>query len=591
MGLAAGQARYLFISNRINTVQGALMINSARQMRLADEASDIAEAKDAALNLKHWEFNGNDTFNYDSLMGKSAIEAGNGAYILLTNDGNNRVVLNNTYARAMEAAGINQAGGPESPASLIKFMENVAQPTTVANWAELVNPTTSQQEIRNQAIAADKANKTAAADFITAYGTPNPEKVTSPTSTPSSVKSVSDLLKKMGNLGSIGQLSTRDVDRRDYTWLLWGLRGEEDNTAGTINDSNYSFYNAVYNGKGDDVIVMLQSNGSFKDSNNIKTAQDRFVEIAHTIINKIANALGENTDVLRNKLENYVETLKSAVANTGAMRDADRDGDDWAQMALLGGDGEGSYLNLSELIRLLVGHACGISVSENYAAKEDYEYGNRRASDGSHLSSNNRTNFNINASFSYNIAGEKTDYEANDKGYTYPQWLQKWNALSDEVKTYAYESLTAALQSKVKNPNKKVEIPAVEIKDNSKDEKTLNFYKQIFSKACQNGWKEDDQLDQSTLTNKLINCEYLINHNNQTDTIKTSEAFANVNSNDTDAVISYYNSKEQNLKSQEKKLEVEQTSLQTELSALQTEEASVKSIIDKNVERGFNLFG
>ena len=39
------------------------------------------------------------------------------------------------------------------------------------------------------------------------------------------------------------------------------------------------------------------------------------------------------------------------------------------------------------------------------------------------------------------------------------------------------------------------------------------------------------------------------------------------------------------------KIEIEKNSKQTELNALQTELQSAKSIIDKNVERGFNLFG
>ena len=40
-----------------------------------------------------------------------------------------------------------------------------------------------------------------------------------------------------------------------------------------------------------------------------------------------------------------------------------------------------------------------------------------------------------------------------------------------------------------------------------------------------------------------------------------------------------------------KKIEIEKNSKQTELNALQTELQSAKAIIDKNVERGFNLFG
>ena len=585
MGLSAAQAKYLFISSRIIDVQGALMTNSMKQLALTDKSSDIAEAKEYALNAQQWQFNGNAQFDYNTLMDNE--------YFVVTNDDKNRVVLNGLYAAAANSAKVNPNGSAYSVEGLNAFMMAMGQtPKYASSWIDLYSKTITQDSInRENAIALDNTYKTNATDFINKYGTPNPEKVTTTTNVYSSVTNVSDLLKKMGNLGSIGQLSTRDVNMRNYTWsrILGGNR-----TAGTKDDSNYSFYNAVYNGKGDDVIVMLQSNGSFKDSNNIKTAQNRFVEIAHTIIDKIANALGGDKTVLRNNLESYVEILKNSIANTGAMRDADRDGDDWAQMALLGGDQCGSYLNLSELIRLLIGHVCGISVSENYAAKDDSEWSNRIASDGSHLSSNNRKNFNINASFQYQT-GENSvsDYEKNDKGYTYPEWLNQWNNLNEYEQTYAYKNLTSSLKGKVNNPNKKVQIPTLVVDNNlANDFAVLEKYQRIFQKICSQGWTEDKDLAQDKLANKLENAQYLIQYqDNKAATMSMFAEFEKVNANNKDDIERYYDAEERKIKSEETRLGVEQTALQTELSSLQTEEASVKSIIDKNVERGFNLFG
>ena len=65
MGLSAAQAKYLFISSRIIDVQGALMTNSMKQLALTDKSSDIAEAKEYALNAQQWQFNGNAQFDYN----------------------------------------------------------------------------------------------------------------------------------------------------------------------------------------------------------------------------------------------------------------------------------------------------------------------------------------------------------------------------------------------------------------------------------------------------------------------------------------------------------------------------------------------
>ena len=78
-----------------------------------------------------------------------------------------------------------------------------------------------------------------------------------------------------------------------------------------------------------------------------------------------------------------------------------------------------------------------------------------------------------------------------------------------------------------------------------------------------------------------VNGEVIKNLKNNFQTVKT---------NDQDLVNQRYDSELRDIKRQEKVIEIQQTAMQTELSALQTEQASVESIIDKNVQRGFNLF-
>ena len=111
MGLAASQARYIFITQRKITLEGALMANSNKQIRLAQESSELAEEKNDALNQKQWEFNGNADFNYDMMMGDSAMNSDKGLYMVMTGGQNSQVVLNAKYAKAMQAAGVPQKGG------------------------------------------------------------------------------------------------------------------------------------------------------------------------------------------------------------------------------------------------------------------------------------------------------------------------------------------------------------------------------------------------------------------------------------------------------------------------------------------------
>ena len=126
------------------------------------------------------------------------------------------------------------------------------------------------------------------------------------------------------------------------------------------------------------------------------------------------------------------------------------------------------------------------------------------------------------------------------------------------------------------------------IKASQDDINMMNRYEAIYLKALSQGWTEDNQVyNQEYLTGKLQNVSYLVN----AEAMKNSEAFATVRTNDADQVKAYYDKEEREISREEKKIEIEKNSKQTELNALQTELQSAKSIIDKNVERGFNLFG
>ncbi|MBQ8460663.1 hypothetical protein IJ541_11275 [bacterium] len=523
MGLSAGQARYLFISDRINTVQGALMINSARQMRLADEASDIAEAKDAALNCTHYEFNGNDRFDYDSFMGEDAMNAGKGLYFLLTNDGNNRVVLNSTYARGMEAAKIDEKGGQETAEALYAFMNAVVgapdKNSGAKDWNEVKTgiKTVSAEEVAEWTANKEAALKQAVSTFDTTYGKEAPiqgtVKLGKANLTGGSNPLTENYAKKTNNdIDDINNITWEQIANGQSTVLSLGSKNHHAGSSWA--NELLSKVNTIISNLGQTVKNAIPSIDTNKLNQAVQNTQEYYKQQGFNITN-IRSNYEKNIDAAKDKAQITCSDFKN-------------------------GGGAGSKWAAIDLKPLF-----------NYFKQQ------------------------LQSIAGINIGTEKCKNEA---GKTYEEWTAAYNALSQEVKNYRSNGTVPTMP-----------IQLVSVKDDAKTK--LANYEQIFSKACQNGWKEDGQLDQANLTAKLANNQYLINHDNVTETAKTSKDFCNVYTNDRDAVVSYYNAKEQKLKSQEKKLEVEQTSLQTELSALQTEEASVKSIIDKNIERGFNLFG
>ena len=66
--------------------------------------------------------------------------------------------------------------------------------------------------------------------------------------------------------------------------------------------------------------------------------------------------------------------------------------------------------------------------------------------------------------------------------------------------------------------------------------------------------------------------------------------FQKVRVNDSEKLKNEYDQELNKINREEKKLDMQKTQMQTELTALTTEEQSIKSIIDKNVERGFSLW-
>lgn len=535
MGLSASQARYLFISARMNDLEAGMLSLSAQQLRLKDQANDIEERRDYELNLLELQFNGNANFTYDDFMGENAINNGQ-LYFLTTNDGNDRVVLNQKYANAVKAAGIAEEGGNATLDAEVKFMSAVAgNPKSVRDWKNVV---TGDLTDTSAYAPIDK--------FKSEYGIAAPQQGKdknkpikgSETSYSYSYKSSTDFAKLLGKANLDGGIGDNDSNK-------------------TVQTSQFNNKTWEDIAKGKQTILYL---GRYGDGHKDSTSQKVYTQVSKLIKNLGQSAInaGMDSNAVNKAVNNVTKKYTSDINCIGKTHyinvvDAAED-----KSGIYSGRKGGSHdrwyaVDLQPMFEMFY--------SELKSAMGTATKGNKAVNETS------------------NTKDVVVDYESytNSCGKTYEEWYSAWNQMVTENKledAKAKEYLTTG---------------HVKVTPSDEDLQTFENYKQIFLKVCANGWTQDNDLgDTAKLSSKLENMQYKVNN----EVIKNlKENFATVKANQEEIVKSRYNKALNEIERQEKTIDIEQTAKQTELNALQTELNSVQSMIDKNVERSFNLFG
>lgn len=565
MGLAAGQARYLFISSRCIDLEKGLMNLSMKELALKDRANDIAEARDYATNLQHLEFNHNKNFSYDDMMGEAALNNGQ-LYYLTTNDGSNKVVLDSRYAAGMKAAGVSADGGEFTNNGYDAFLNAVAgKPQSANDWTEVRTGKLSDTSAYSP-IDAFKAE----------YGVAAPQQGMDPAKAVDHYKDVQvqkqvsfdDILKKMGNTNNFNNISNLDGKSSKGSTTL----NEQSNCAGSYADL------VKRTGNQSGRVCLIDDKEKLSYDQIYSRARAGFRNLANTIANKIATAYGDSKimssmtttisqmeNQINGSLSNHKHHSESKARNRG--REDANNGLIGVAIDKTGTDQVWIYCNASELTRRLLSAASNYMNSNNTSVTTKAQGAQQ--------------NFNKSGSITKTVTEKQFDYKeehpyTNSNGKTYEEWTAAWNKVVSDNKLnedLAKEYLTSG---------------KVSIEPSQDDVNMMNRYEAIYLKALSQGWTEDNQVyNQEYLTGKLQNVSYLVN----AEAMKNSEAFATVRTNDADQVKAYYDKEEREISREEKKIGIEKSSKQTELNALQTELQSAKSIIDKNVERGFNLFG
>lgn len=563
MGLAASQARYIFITQRKITLEGALMSNSNKQIRLAQEAAELSEEKNAALSRKQWELNGNADFDYDMLMGDAAMNSKDGLYLVMTSGKDSHIVLNSKYASAMCAARIAPTGGKASDSSLADFMNYAAgSPKTAASWLDVINDSSAM---------AQKQAETDALNFKANFGSVIPEQ--------GSTRQYENTQKDLTLNSVVSGMGKSSVANKSYADLL--------------------------SASGSDFVVCLWKGEKFGSDSANKASQslDKYV---NQILTDLQKSLGTDLDVLQAQAKPLCDSIKATFTQADNMRNSSYgDSNAWARKNLVhcgdqGNTYHGSFdndpnyslgdyvghennyekainINLSELVRRLINAVTGQGYMSDDSMYED------KNSEREERYNKNKQYFMKDASktFSYTVQKGKDVDNTNSSNVTYSQWMAAYGALSNYAKTIVCEKYLSEDSLKVvSNPNAHIE-------NISSDVQTLNNYRQIYDEAC-NGWVLDATAsNKDALTSKLENNQYVLKHGDKKNTMRNMDGFKQVSKYDEDEVEAYYDAEEKKLAVKDKKLQTEQQRLQVELTAVQSEAQSVQTLIQKNIERGF----
>ena len=111
MGLAASQARLLFITSRQNDVSAKMQNISNQTMILARDSEEVSDKYNRMLTEKSYKLK-NNAVSYEALMGAGALNSGEINFVTVGGNGidghpeyANRVVLNNSIANALGLSG------------------------------------------------------------------------------------------------------------------------------------------------------------------------------------------------------------------------------------------------------------------------------------------------------------------------------------------------------------------------------------------------------------------------------------------------------------------------------------------------------
>ena len=574
MGLAASQARFLAITSRKASCEFQSMQIAQEKLSITRELEKATEEYQSSLNATKlvWDPDGSGEnpfdLSYDIMMRPSAVNNYN-PYFVTTRDG--RIVLDSKMASAVRQAGIPEGGCEPTKEMYDKFLNQMVKNGGMSESAAIACKTMGLVE--NSGLGAPMLDKTQASEM-----------------------GINDLIAYMDNILAKGETTS---DKELAKAMKFGF-GKDENGNDTLNlqtvitnkgkaNSNYLLINNNRTTDADFTLSdLLTQDITFAKTGN-KNSTKWWKKILAGVLSAftggfavwtyggIKGLLGvdkggypEGTTEEDKALLDFVDQMFSAYYKLIDVESGGATAEQAFQYAI------------QETIALLsnckdLGNRNHSVDAFNDAVKESNNYNG-----WVQKNANKDKNYGTQAISLSNLAESfMTFYAQGLNGYDDTYYINQRSSKSKYVTDDPYYMWT------VKNPNA-----------NTAEEMYINeFYSSMFNNICQNGWTEDNQIDDNEyLGNTLKNARYFI-ASLSTDNYYYQDKYMDnsyvVEVTDEDAITQAelaYTQKKSKLNYKEERPELDMKQLDLEISSLTTEYDTVKNLINNNVEKTFTLF-
>ena len=597
MGLAASQARLLFITSRQNDVSAQMQRISNQNMILARDEDEVSTKYNKMLSATTLKAADGVDISYDSLMG--ATGAANG----LTSA---NVLLNSAGKVALSASDIAKYGLAEAG--------NAGDITSKYPDAKsFIKAVTGSDEI---AAAADSSDKPAAAGASTAL---------------SGKMSINDLLGKVAT--GTGEVTNGFVTTTN-NWIkgqfAYGgvTSGEFDDLANNnsainvfnessngitayfaLSDGVLDYDRDWKNGRITDIgkktvsISDLYSNAGNMSSSimlgSAMRASDKALPDLTGIksnLNNLTNTIGAQLLTALSDLGFDAEAAKKAVTTSvGKYNKSYASNIYWDE-----GKGDGKVYDNSA--KWAEARKSALAYAEKHGAYDSgwndvFDDANQKYNEGAVAIGA------MAATGLHGIVATRCSEQGSNNSWQFT--LNLGNLVQDIVNDLMNTMSGGAIydedtsQNKVINQEKTVDVKLTAVKSSggssapaktdATNESIASYYTSIYNALKNKGWATDTLVtDKTKLTEALKNGSYTIYANGTTSNAKNSGLFTEVSDSDAKSKAEhYYEDEMRKINRKEKQLDTELTKLQTEYSGLTNDYESVKSIITANVQKSF----
>ena len=606
MGLAASQARFLAITSRKASCEFQSMQIAQQKLSLTRELEEVSDEYQAAINSTRlvWDADGSGEYlynlSYSLMMSPSDVNAYT-PYLLSRRDG--KIALNSSMAAAAEAAGISDSGfigtaqeKAQAYAIFIGELQNQGVISATTADSAISIGLVADAGLGGQLMGRENANQMSLTSMIS-YIDLITEGAASGYYSDGSVEA--ELAEKL--VFDFNKTAYNE-DGSFRTELDCGLSsGWSKNAHSTTLLMNGSYYNdATYADDG----VGSYTPGSFsladllnEDMTLLVTGQTDYTKICQTMSSaiKTGSDKGSFSLLLNNDVDQWYDSINGA----GSFNNLSAD--EKALLTFFDQLTKGMYA------LLMPEEPSSTDLNAFYTAMDELITSFSNKKDGTDY-------VNIGGKLPFN--SESYAKNAVQNADNYNNWIKKGNSWAISLSNLTEAFLTNfvdgmngysggyVIQNKVSSSYYITDDPGYiyTVNSGADDEKDLwtsEFYSVIFNNLCQNGWYQNDQLEDKEYLDNAIKNGQLFVVSQGSDNYYYQSRYVQINgghimeNTDDDAIAQAeveYTRKKSQINYKEEELEIEAEKLDAEIAALTTEYDTVKSLISKNIEKTFTMF-